>query len=327
MTVPRILLLGDSLAFHGPARPELLTEPGLYPHVLAGELGAEVDVVARLGWTARDAWWALTKDPHVYSVLLPRAAGVVLAGGGSDSLPASLPTYLKDGIAYLRPGGLRRAVRAAYHRAHPRVVRLLDGRVRTLPQRATDTYLARCVEGIRQLRPGLPIVGIVPPPYDSPYHGHVTRLHPPAAEAARRWGLRMGVPMVDTVPLVAPALAAGTLNPDGMHWSWEVHAEVGRALADAMRAAGWSAAAGNRGAAGNVQPSCPYTSRPFTAGPRCRSWPRPGHSPAPSPWRAAPAVATSAIWGRAGRRRAPAGSGCRVRRAAGRAAGRRRRPG
>ena len=68
-----LLVVADSLAFHGPERGELSTHPGLYGTVAAAALGTTVDLVARRGWTARDAWWALTKDPLVYSVLLPRA--------------------------------------------------------------------------------------------------------------------------------------------------------------------------------------------------------------------------------------------------------------
>src|SRR6266550_3875588 len=158
----RVLLLADSLAFHGPERGELLTHPGLYPNAMARALGADVraDVVARLGWTSRHAWEALTRDPDVYSVLLPRADAVVLAVGGMDYLPAILPTHLREGIRYLRPDWLRRAARAGLRTAQPHGARLTGGRWRTLPQRLTDDYLTRCVTGIRTFRPGVPVVGI-----------------------------------------------------------------------------------------------------------------------------------------------------------------------
>lgn len=239
-----MLVIGDSLAFHGPRREEPLTEPRLYPQVLGRELDAAVDVVARLGWTSRDAWWALTKDPHVYSVLLPRAGAVVLAVGGGDSLPASLPRWAAESIPYLRPGWLRRRVRATYHRCHPHVARLSGGRFRVVPQKVTDRYLTRCVEGVRYVRPGLPVIALAPPPYDSPYHGGVTRLHAPALAAARTWARRVGVPLVEIDDIVGPRLAAGTMNPDGMHWSWEAHALVGAALAAGIRAAWREPAAG-----------------------------------------------------------------------------------
>src|SRR4051812_10845794 len=89
--VRHVLVVADSLAFYGPAKGELSTHPKLYPNVMAASLASEAtvhaDLVARTGWTARDAWWALTRDPHVYSVLLPRASAVVLAVGNMDYMP------------------------------------------------------------------------------------------------------------------------------------------------------------------------------------------------------------------------------------------------
>lgn len=231
-----VLVVADSLAFHGPERAELLTEPRLYPNVMARLLDVRVDVVARRGWTARDAWWALTKDPLVYSVFLPRASAVVLAVGGMDYLPAVLPTYLRQGIAYLRPPWLRRVVRAAYRATQPVGARLTGGRWRTLPQRLTDEYLSRCVHGIRTFHPATPVIGVLPPPHDAPFYGRVTAGHAPAVAAARAWGGREGVPMVDLPAIVAPHLRTGSLNPDGMHWSWPVHAQVGAALAEQIAA-------------------------------------------------------------------------------------------
>jgi lysophospholipase L1-like esterase len=230
-----LLVVGDSTAFHGPQRAELLTHPDLFPNVLGRLLDREVDVAARLGWTARDAWWALTRDPYVYSVLLPRADVVVLAIGGMDHLPSALPTYLRTGLDYVRPGPLRRTLKRAYRRANPYVVRATNGAIRALPQHATLHYLTRCVEAIRALRPETVIAGIVPPPFDAEYFGHVTRTHPPAVRAHRAWGERMDVPLADLDLVVGPHLAAGTLNPDGMHWSWAAHEDVAKALAEAVR--------------------------------------------------------------------------------------------
>ncbi|MDT7570082.1 MAG: diglucosylglycerate octanoyltransferase [Actinomycetota bacterium] len=231
----RVLVVGDSLSFHGPSQAELLTHPGLFPNVLGRLLGAEVDTVARLGWTARDAWWALTRDPYVYSVLLPRADAVVLAIGGMDHLPASVPTYLRNGLDHLRPGWLRRRAKKVFHLANPFVVRATRGRLRALPQRATTQYLTRCVEAIRAVRPGVPVVGIVPPPFDAPYYGNVTSTHAPAVAAHHAWGRAMNVPLADLHLVVGPHLAAGTLNPDGMHWSWAAHEDVAKAVAEAIR--------------------------------------------------------------------------------------------
>ncbi|HEX6754390.1 MAG TPA: SGNH/GDSL hydrolase family protein, partial [Mycobacteriales bacterium] len=160
-----LLVVADSLAFHGPECGELSTDPRLFGNVAAAGLGTTADLVARQGWTARHAWEALTRDPNVYSVLLPRAEAVLLAVGGMDYLPAVLPTYLREGIAYLRPPGLRRAARAAYLAAQPVGARVTGGRWRTLPQRLTDDYLSLCVYGVRYYHPGVPVLGILPPPH------------------------------------------------------------------------------------------------------------------------------------------------------------------
>jgi hypothetical protein len=222
-----LLVVGDSLAFHGPERGELATHPGLYGNVAAAALGTTLDLVARSGWTARDAWWALTKDPNVYSVLLPRAEAVLLAVGG---------TYLREGIAYLRPPAVRRAARAAFLAVQPVGARLTRGHWRTLPQRFTDEYLSLCVYGVRYYHPGVPVLGILPPPHRAPLYGGVTTAHPGAVAAARAWGRRECVPMVDVSAIAARHLTDGRCNPDGMHWGWDCHAEVGRAVAAAVKA-------------------------------------------------------------------------------------------
>ncbi len=194
---------------------------------------ARADVVARLGWTARDAWWAMTKDPQVWGVLLPRADALVLGVGQMDHLPAALPTFWREGISYIRPGSLRRRVRGAYVRASPHVIRATDGRLRQLPQRATDHYLTRIVEAARFWRPGIPVVLLGPSPHAAAsYPSH--RQHVPAVAAGRRWAAAHDVGFVDLDPIVAPSLRDGSGNPDGMHWSWEVHAAIGGALASQL---------------------------------------------------------------------------------------------
>jgi hypothetical protein len=235
--VRHVLLLGDSLTFHGPDHPHPPTDPRLYPQVMADALGDDVtaDVVARLGWTARDAWWAVTKDPRVWGELVPRADALVLAVGGMDHLPAAVPTVLRDSIPYLRPGGLRRRVRDGYRRASPVIIRATDGRIRQLPQAATDHYLSRIVQGVRTFRPGIPVVLLGPSPYDAPSYPSY-RHHAPAVAAARTWAAMHDAAFVDLDPLVGPTLRAGLGNPDGMHWSWEAHTAVGAAIAAALGA-------------------------------------------------------------------------------------------
>ncbi|MGN6332810.1 MAG: diglucosylglycerate octanoyltransferase [Motilibacteraceae bacterium] len=235
----RLLVLGDSLTFHGPERVEPLTEPRLWPHVAAALLGERTgqpwapDVVARLGWTARDAWWALTRDPRMWSVAVPRADVLVLAVGQMDQLPAALPTWLRESIPYVRPSSVRRRVRRAYRAASPHLVRAHRGRLRMLPQGATDHYLSRILHGVRYYRPELPVVLLGPSPWgSSAYPVHTT--HRPAVTAARHWAAREGVPLLELDDVVRPHLAAGRNNPDGLHWGWEVHREVGQRVAAAL---------------------------------------------------------------------------------------------
>lgn len=235
-----MLVLADSLAYHGPTRPELLTEPGLYPNVMAKSLDAQADVVAQVGWTARHVWRSLTRDPRVYSLLVPTADAVVLAVGGMDYLPTALPTYLREGIGFLRPPALRRGIGRGYLAAQPPVSRWTRGRIRAMPQKLTDGYLSQSVRALRSLRPGLPIIGILPPRHRAPSFGFELRGHQPAWEAARTWGASLGVPMADLAGVVQPHLEAGRANPDGLHFGWESHHDVGLELARVLRScAGW----------------------------------------------------------------------------------------
>jgi hypothetical protein len=111
------------------------------------------------------------------------------------------------------------------------MARAVHGPFRTLPQAATDRYLTRIVEGVRMMRPGLPIALLSPPPWAGDYYPS-TRAHAPAVAAARALASRMDMAYVDVEPIVGPRLA--TCNPDGMHWSWEVHSLVGEAVAASL---------------------------------------------------------------------------------------------
>lgn len=235
-----VLVLGDSLTFHGPDQPYRPSDPRLYPNVMARCLGddASADVVARIGWTARDAWWALTKDPNVWGELVPRADALVLGVGQMDQLPAAVPTWLREGIPYVRPGSLRRRVRRAYGAASPWVIRATGGRMRQLPQAATDHYLARIVQGVRTYRPGIPVVLLGPSPYAAASYPSA-RPHALAVEAGRRWASEHDAGFVDLDPIVQPSIDAGHGNPDGMHWGWDAHEGIGTALADALLSRGW----------------------------------------------------------------------------------------
>ena len=68
----RLLVLGDSLTFHGPDQAHPPSDPRLWPNIAADD----ADVVAQIGWTARDAWWALGTSGGFQVVVLGLAAWI-----------------------------------------------------------------------------------------------------------------------------------------------------------------------------------------------------------------------------------------------------------
>ncbi len=233
---PVVLVLADSLAFHGPQHPELLTEQRLWPNVAAADAGLRPDVVARAGWTSRDGWWALTKDPRVWTTLAdPDLAAVVLGVGSMDAVPASVPVWAREAIPYIRPGPVRRRVRSAYLSAHPHVVRATAGAVRQLPQAATEHYWARSIAAVRHHRPAVRLVMLGPVPWRSAAYPS-SRHYPATLASARAFAAAQQVGFVDVEPVVTAMHDQARGNPDGLHWDWPTHRAVGEAVAAALRA-------------------------------------------------------------------------------------------
>lgn len=229
---PVLLIFGDSLAHYGPVRAHPADHPQIWPMLAAAELGWRLELVARIGWTSRDAWWALTQDPRVWAAL-PHAGAVVLAVGGMDSLPSPLPTALREQLRYLRPPALRRMVRSAYLAAQPTLSRL--GRPVAVPPRLSVDYLEQCRAALQGLRPELAVIGTLPAVHRSPAYGFVHKGRPAAERALTAWSHEACVPMVDLAAAVGEHIAAGRGNPDGMHWGWEGHRAVAKAVVAAVR--------------------------------------------------------------------------------------------
>jgi lysophospholipase L1-like esterase len=230
MASPRLLVFADSLSFHGPDGPHPSDDQRLWPNVAAEKIGGAADLFAGFGWTARDAWWSLVGDPRVWAEL-HHADAVVLAVGSMDTLPSPLPTYLRTGLRYLRPDPVRRIVRGAYLAAQPRLAVAMRGRPAVLPAKLTVRYLNDAVEALRALRPSLPIVGMLPGVHRAASYGYVHTARPGAAAAMAAWARRVDVPLLDLPSVVGPHILSGHGNPDGMHWGWEGHSDVGRAMA------------------------------------------------------------------------------------------------
>jgi len=226
-----LLVFGDSLSFHGPDRAYPADHERLWPNVAATALEGRVELFAGAGWTARDAFWALAGDPSVWAQL-PKADVLVLAVGSMDTLPSPLPTYLREGLRYLRPDPLRRWVRERYLAAQPWLARATRGRPVALPPALTVSYLDRILTSIRALRPDLPAVAVLPPVHRASSYGNVHTGRSTGAAAIRAWGDRAEVPLLDLAALVGDHVWAGRGNPDGIHWGWEAHELVGKALAD-----------------------------------------------------------------------------------------------
>jgi lysophospholipase L1-like esterase len=226
-----LLVFGDSLSFQGPDGPRPADDERLWPNRAAAALGGRAELFARSGWTARDAFWALTGDPSLWTQL-PKADVLVLAVGSMDTLPSPLPTYLREGLRYLRPDPLRRWVRDRYVAAQPWLAKATNGRPVALPPALTVHYLDRILGSIRALRPDLPAVGFLPPPHKASSYGYVHTGRLQATAAVRAWGERAGVSLLDLTALVGDHVRGGRGNPDGMHWGWEAHELVGKAVAD-----------------------------------------------------------------------------------------------
>jgi lysophospholipase L1-like esterase len=225
-----LLFFGDSLSFHGPDGPMPADDSRLWPNIAASLLDGQTELVAGFGWTARDAYWSLVGDPRVWT-LLPKADVLVLGVGSMDTLPSPLPTYLRQGLRYVRPDGLRRWARDRYKAAQPWLSRVLRGRPVALPPALTVRYLDLVLTSIRALRPDLPAVAVLPPVHRAEAYGGVHTGRAPAVAAIQAWGARAGVPLLDLADLVGSHVLGGHGNIDGMHWGWDGHKIVGHALA------------------------------------------------------------------------------------------------
>lgn len=228
-----MLVLGDSLAFHGPERAEPADDPRLWPNVAAAALGGRAEIVAGIGWTARHAWTALTHDPRVWA-MMPRVDALVLGTGGMDSLPSPLPTALRELIPAVRPERARRVVRDGYLRAQPALARALahlpGGGPVALPPRLTVSYLQRCRDAVLALRPGIPVVAALPSVHRAAVYGCAHPGRAATEQATRAWAASAGARVLDVGTLVAAHVLGGHGNPDGMHWGWAGHGLVGATL-------------------------------------------------------------------------------------------------
>lgn len=229
---PVLLVIADSLSYFGPKGGLPADHPRIWPNLVAAELDWDVELVARIGWTCRDAYWALIGDPRVWAAV-PRAGAVVFAVGGMDTLPSPLPTALRELIRYVRPPALRRVVRATYNWLQPKLSKL--GRPVALPPKVSVDYLEQCRTALAQLRPDLPVVAVLPSVHNCAAYGRVHSGRPRAVEALRAWSGRTSVPLVDLGEAVRDNIFSGEANPDGIHWGWDGHTAVANAMVKTLQ--------------------------------------------------------------------------------------------
>ncbi|CRY78052.1 GDSL-like Lipase/Acylhydrolase family protein [Nocardia farcinica] len=229
---PVLLVIADSLAYFGPKGGLPADHPRIWPNLVAAELDWDVELVGRIGWTCRDAYWALIGDPRVWAAV-PRAGAVVFAVGGMDTLPSPLPTALRELIRYVRPPALRRRVRATYNWLQPRLSKL--GRPVALPPRVSIDYLEQSRQALAQLRPDLPVIGVLPSVHNCEAYGRVHSGRPRAVQALREWSARTAVPLVDLGEAVRENIFSGEANPDGIHWGWDGHTAVANAMVKTLQ--------------------------------------------------------------------------------------------
>ncbi len=229
---PVLLVIADSLSYFGPKGGLPADHPRIWPNLVGAELDWDVELVGRIGWTCRDAYWALIGDPRVWAAV-PRAGAVVFAVGGMDSLPSPLPTALRELIRYVRPPVLRRGVRATYNWLQPKLSKL--GRPVALPPKVSVDYLEQSREALAHLRPGLPIVAVLPSVHNCDAYGRVHSGRPRAVQALQAWSARTSVPLVDLGEAVRDNIFSGEANPDGIHWGWAGHTAVANAMVKALQ--------------------------------------------------------------------------------------------
>lgn len=226
-----LLVFADSLAYYGPEGGLPADHPDIWPNIVGRELGWDVELIGCIGWTCRDAYWALTRDPRAWATI-PHAAAVVLAVGGMDSLPSPLPTALREQLRYVRPDRLRRVVRGAYQWAQPRLAPL--GRPVALPPKVSVQYLERTRAALAYVRPDLPIVATLPSTHRASAYAGVHAGRPAAVRATGEWARQHDLPLVDLGEAVDAHMDGQDTNPDGIHWGWKAHRSVAASMLTAI---------------------------------------------------------------------------------------------
>ncbi|MEB3020671.1 diglucosylglycerate octanoyltransferase [[Mycobacterium] crassicus] len=231
---PTLLIFADSLSYYGPTGGLPADDPRIWPNIVGEQLGWDVELIGRIGWTSRDVWWASTQDPRAWAAL-PRAGAVIFATSGMDSLPSVWPTAMRELIRYVRPSWLRRWVRDGYGWLQPRLSPVARA---ALPPHLTADYLEMTRGAIDFNRPGIPIVACLPSVHIADTYGRAHQGREPTVRAVTDWAQRHDIALVDLKLAVADEVMSGRANPDGIHWNFEAHRAVAELMLKALAEAG-----------------------------------------------------------------------------------------
>lgn len=229
-----LLVFCDSLSYYGPQGGLPSDDPRIWPNIVAAQLGWDLELIGRIGWTCRDVWWAATQDPRAWSAL-PRAGAVIFATSGMDSLPSPLPTAMRELIRYARPAPLRRWLRDGYGWVQPRLSPVSRS---ALPPKLTVEYLELTRGAIDFNRPGIPIVACLPSVHVADTYGRAHHGRPGTVAAITTWAAQHDVPLVDLKAAVAEHVLGGCGNPDGIHWNFPAHEAVADLMLKSLAEAG-----------------------------------------------------------------------------------------
>ena len=229
-----LLVFADSLSYYGPQGGLPSDDPRIWPNIVAAQLGWDLELIGRIGWTSRDVWWAATQDPRAWAAL-PRAGAVIFATSGMDSLPSPLPTALRELIRYVRPAVLRRWVRDGYGWLQPRLSPIARP---ALPPSLTVEYLEMTRAAIDFNRPGIPVVASLPSVHIADTYGHAHHGRRGTVKAITEWADQHGIALVDLKEAVAEEVLAARGNPDGIHWNFEAHRRVAELMLKALAEVG-----------------------------------------------------------------------------------------
>ncbi|MFA4083523.1 diglucosylglycerate octanoyltransferase [Mycobacteroides salmoniphilum] len=227
----KLLIFADSLSYYGPTGGLPADDPRIWPNIVGQHLGWDVELIARIGWTCRDVWWAAIQDPRAWAAV-PHAGAVIFATSGMDSLPSPLPTALRESIRLIRPPRLRSWIRDGYGWLQPRLSPI--ARV-ALPPALTVEYLEKTRGALDFNRPGLPMIASLPSVHIAESYGRVHSGREATASAIQSWASEHKMPVVDLKEAVGEEIFAGRGNPDGIHWNFVAHERVAELMINALR--------------------------------------------------------------------------------------------